>query len=518
MKVSILYPVLNQGDELRMTIQSAKEGIGDMPHEIIVVDDMCVDNCTRDLPRDVIVIRNHKRLGCSGSRQVLQREATGDALVWSDPHCRYPVDGLKKMAQAAYDSGVVVIPQAWTGVPGAKLAVGAHYGVNERGLILPKAVDRAHPVQPGLIGTVYVVRKDVWDKVRGWPSLPGVWGCSDTIMSVLLWIGGIQTVVVQDVTCIHKYSETRRFSFSVSTTGHATNAHWMHKSMFPETYETYWRPLLLKHPKWGQSRVMRAVDRRLRGKDFAEFCEFVKSVRLPDRTEAAFFTDLLRRPVQGVPNGIQVADSDAKSKVAGAMTDENYAAYVAKQDEIAQPREHEFVKWERVQALNWLAEQNGNVKLDSVLDVGPRDGFIMTVLKQKGAVDVKGIEISAPAVEYAKQKGLDVIQGDVRQMPYLDGSFDLVTCLHVLEHCPEPEKAMAEMWRCVKPGGWLYVVVPRQSGVNGRRRGAHYSYFPREKVVAGLMTPYKPEFIRTGTGVIKNGIREIRMAARKAIA
>lgn len=75
---------------------------------------------------------------------------------------------------------------------------------------------------------------------------------------------------------------------------------------------------------------------------------------------------------------------------------------------------------------------------------------------------------------------------------------------------------MAEMWRCVKPGGWLYVVVPRQSGVNGHRRGAHYSYFPREKVVAELMSPYKPEFIRTGTGVIKNGIREIRMAARKA--
>ena len=516
MRVSILYPVLNQSDELRMTIQSAKEGIGDMPHEIIVVDDQTIDNSTRDLPRDVIIIRNHRRLGCSGSRQVLQKEAAGDVLVWSDPHCRYPVDGLKKMAQAAYDSGVVVIPQTWTGVPGAKIAVGALYGVNERGLILPKAVGKAHPVQPGLIGTVYVVRKDVWDKVHGWPLLPGAWGCSDTIMSVLLWIGGIETRVVRDVTCIHKYSADRRFSFSVTTTGHATNAHWMHKALFPETYETYWRPLLLKHPKWGQSRVIKAVDRRLKGKDFAAFCEFVKSVRLPDRTEAAFYRDLLRRKPENTAVPVAQVPVDAASKVAAGMDDPNYAAYVAKQDEIAQPREHEFVKWERVQALNWLAEQNGSVKLDSVLDVGPRDGFIMTVLKQKGAVEVKGIEISASAVEYAKSKGLDVVQGDVRQMPYQDGSFDLVTCLHVLEHCPEPEKGMAEMWRCVKPGGWLYVVVPRQSGVNGHRRGAHYSYFPREKVVAELMSPYKPEFIRTGTGVIKNGIREIRMAARKA--
>lgn len=53
-----------------------------------------------------------------------------------------------------------------------------------------------------------------------------------------------------------------------------------------------------------------------------------------------------------------------------------------------------------------------------------------------------------------------MMQADLRHMPFGSGSFDCVFCSHVLEHVPEDRKAMAEMHRVLRPGGWAIVQVP----------------------------------------------------------
>lgn len=45
-------------------------------------------------------------------------------------------------------------------------------------------------------------------------------------------------------------------------------------------------------------------------------------------------------------------------------------------------------------------------------------------------------------------------------MPYDTESFDLVLCRAVLEHCYDQEKAMKEMHRVLKPGGYLFMYIP----------------------------------------------------------
>ena len=49
---------------------------------------------------------------------------------------------------------------------------------------------------------------------------------------------------------------------------------------------------------------------------------------------------------------------------------------------------------------------------------------------------------------------------DINLLPYKDGCFDLVICNNVLEHIPTPDKALGEVFRCLKPGGRLFLVVP----------------------------------------------------------
>ena len=50
--------------------------------------------------------------------------------------------------------------------------------------------------------------------------------------------------------------------------------------------------------------------------------------------------------------------------------------------------------------------------------------------------------------------------GNLLDLPFADGSFDAVICIHVLEHIPNDAKALSEMFRVLKPGGWALISVP----------------------------------------------------------
>jgi ubiquinone/menaquinone biosynthesis C-methylase UbiE len=52
------------------------------------------------------------------------------------------------------------------------------------------------------------------------------------------------------------------------------------------------------------------------------------------------------------------------------------------------------------------------------------------------------------------------IVGDVHQLPLADNSVDAVLCMHLLEHVEEPHTAIKEVYRVLKPGGYLYIDVP----------------------------------------------------------
>ncbi|OHA04236.1 MAG: hypothetical protein A3J58_01045 [Candidatus Sungbacteria bacterium RIFCSPHIGHO2_02_FULL_52_23] len=49
---------------------------------------------------------------------------------------------------------------------------------------------------------------------------------------------------------------------------------------------------------------------------------------------------------------------------------------------------------------------------------------------------------------------------DAANLPFRDASCDMVLAVSLLEHCPEPERVIAEITRVVKPGGYVYCAVP----------------------------------------------------------
>src|SRR5207247_1029846 len=65
------------------------------------------------------------------------------------------------------------------------------------------------------------------------------------------------------------------------------------------------------------------------------------------------------------------------------------------------------------------------------------------------------------AVGYCRDRGLvDVRVGAAENLPFGDGSFDLVTALDVVEHLDDDVAALREMGRVLRPGGRVLVTVP----------------------------------------------------------
>jgi SAM-dependent methyltransferase len=94
-----------------------------------------------------------------------------------------------------------------------------------------------------------------------------------------------------------------------------------------------------------------------------------------------------------------------------------------------------------------------------VLDAGCGTGRTMDELHGYG--QVHGFDLNPLGVEHARGRGHDNVRvARLEEIPYPDDSFDLVTCLDVIEHTPDDRASFRELRRITKPGGWLVVTVP----------------------------------------------------------
>lgn len=53
------------------------------------------------------------------------------------------------------------------------------------------------------------------------------------------------------------------------------------------------------------------------------------------------------------------------------------------------------------------------------------------------------------------------VKADICNLPFADNCFDVILCNHVLEHIPNDTKALKELYRVLKPGGWGVFQVPQ---------------------------------------------------------
>ena len=112
--------------------------------------------------------------------------------------------------------------------------------------------------------------------------------------------------------------------------------------------------------------------------------------------------------------------------------------------------------------LDWIARQ-APLADRQVLDVGCGGGILAEAMARQGA-DVLGIDLAGKSLKVAQlhalESGLDnvayrevAVEALAAERP---ASFDVVTCMEMLEHVPDPASVVKACADLVKPGGWVF--------------------------------------------------------------
>jgi 2-polyprenyl-3-methyl-5-hydroxy-6-metoxy-1,4-benzoquinol methylase len=93
----------------------------------------------------------------------------------------------------------------------------------------------------------------------------------------------------------------------------------------------------------------------------------------------------------------------------------------------------------------------------TLLDVGCDDGSLtMRLATAVGTTLVKGVEVVEERAVIARSRGIAVSTADLNlALPYGDSTFDVVTSNQVIEHLADTDRFVEEIWRVVKPGGYV---------------------------------------------------------------
>ena len=100
----------------------------------------------------------------------------------------------------------------------------------------------------------------------------------------------------------------------------------------------------------------------------------------------------------------------------------------------------------------------------SILDLGSASGGNTIFLENLG-FSVTSLEYTDVGVALQTEKGIPVVQGDARKLPFYDEQFDSLICLDVLEHILEDDQVAKEIGRVLKKTGAFLISVPEDQSL-----------------------------------------------------
>lgn len=105
---------------------------------------------------------------------------------------------------------------------------------------------------------------------------------------------------------------------------------------------------------------------------------------------------------------------------------------------------------------NHTIEQFGSIT-GRLLDIGCGPGFLLDLVREHyPQLELFGTDVSPLCAKSLKNGGLVAI-APAEALPFADETFDFIMMSLVIEHCQDDAQALAEAYRCLKPGGRLFI-------------------------------------------------------------
>jgi SAM-dependent methyltransferase len=154
-----------------------------------------------------------------------------------------------------------------------------------------------------------------------------------------------------------------------------------------------------------------------------------------------------------------------------------------------------------------------------VLDAGCGSGRTLTELAPYG--EVFGIELDPDAAEVARGRDAGEVRiGRLEELPWDSDTFDLITCLDVIEHTPDDRATLRELRRVCRAGGFLLVTVPAYQSLWSTHDVAnhHYRRYSRPRLrTAAEDAGWRVRRMTSFNGLLLGPAAAVRLAERRRL-
>jgi glycosyltransferase involved in cell wall biosynthesis len=209
--VSLIFPVKNEGRNIRNTIKSAAQVKTEYPFEMIVVDDHSIDNCCDFLStakrNDNIRLLRTNGLGAANARNVGAEQAKGDFLIFCDAHLFFEDYWIDRLLEPIQEG---IADATNPGIADAANPGNVGYGYSWTSGLEPRW-NTWQPTlfaSPHLAGGCLAISRKVFLDIGGFERGFRVWGREDEEISLKLWLFGYKCYIRPDVKVLHVFRHT----------------------------------------------------------------------------------------------------------------------------------------------------------------------------------------------------------------------------------------------------------------------------------------------------------------------
>lgn len=134
--------------------------------------------------------------------------------------------------------------------------------------------------------------------------------------------------------------------------------------------------------------------------------------------------------------------------------------------------------WKRATFRFNVATLESFIDRGRILDIGCGHGFFLQELDPSRWQRI-GLDMAEAAARETRKTGIEVHCTNLERANFPEASFDAITAFHLLEHVFDPRGLLGEVYRILKPGGFIYLELPDMGSVPARMFKRNWWYIMR---------------------------------------